>query len=85
MLEFVFYSENGASTFDKMKALEVAITNLVWLSDNEKDLIDSFGQIETPNILEDDLIERNTQALKLRLKQAYQNLKSKNSVKERKY
>lgn len=42
-MEFVFYTDTGATSNARFNALEIDSTNLIWLTDNEKELINSFG------------------------------------------
>ena len=43
LLEFVFYTETGATANARFKAIEIASTNLFWLVEKENDLVNSFG------------------------------------------
>jgi len=43
LLEFIFFSETGATANYRFKALEISSTNLIWLLDNERELVNAFG------------------------------------------
>lgn len=42
-MEFIFFSETGATANYRFKALEISSTNLIWLLDNERELVNAFG------------------------------------------
>jgi len=43
LLEFVFFTETGATANARFRALEIVSTNNIWLMDKEKEIMDAFG------------------------------------------
>lgn len=49
LLEFVFFTNSGATSKARFRALEIVSTNIVWLFDKQQQIIDAFGDIRNEN------------------------------------
>ena len=72
LLEFVFFTAVGSTSNARFKALEVTSTNVIWLFDNEYELLNSFGS----GALVKSAVQDNSSAMKLKLKEMYEEFKS---------
>jgi len=78
LLEFVFFTSVGATSNARFKALEVTSTNIIWLLDNEYELLNSFGSGAIAKTIQD------SSSIRIKLKEMYEPFKSGKKMKTNK-
>ena len=61
----------------------MASTNLIWLLDNEKELVNSFGQIGFKS--NENLTNNKSNEFKIKIKQMFEKDRTSDFIKNRKY
>lgn len=78
LLEFVFFTETGATGSARFRALELVSTNIVWLFDKQEEIIDAFSDIRKNKCRQKNEHEKSQKFIQ-KAREEYQKRLNKNS------